>query len=167
LYLDNLASLTSFSMVASANIVIEDCRSCKIRYHSVLRNTVLTYVHTCKLVSSNFKFTCLSMESVFRFCLKYVSHLFFLMGSVCSRRSHVAFQTYRQLPSRVRLQAQRRWAWAIRRILLLIRLRRIWASLGTYLRNHQTTVLFGHLRARHGTFTYTGSGRGSSSRSSR
>ena len=81
------------------------------------------------------------------------------MGSVCSRRSERIHGTstpllpaavlsqiraYHSLPAST-LRIHRRWRLAIRKVIKLIRLRLIWASLGRHLRASRSSILFAHL----------------------
>ena len=106
-------------------------------------------------------------------CFSWPHHLFqqFIfsrshlgMGSICSRRRSVLIpfllpapllahiQAFNR-PSASSLRARRRWQRAGRRIITLLRLRKIWASLGRYLNNSGTGQLFDHLRRRNGRLT--------------
>ena len=82
------------------------------------------------------------------------------MGIACSRRSRPLLpplRVVRHIPAAARLRARRRWHRAIRRVVLYIRIRKIWASLGVYLNRHRTSALFNHLRRRNGILSRTGS----------
>ena len=100
------------------------------------------------------------------------SDLFSLfMGLICSRRSRstpvappiaapllpaaviAQIQSFNQLPEST-IRAHRRWRRSIRRIITLLRLRKIWASLGRYLNDQACGQIFGHLQRRNGQIGY-------------
>jgi len=98
-----------------------------------------------------------------------------LMGLICSRRSRsipVAppiaapllpaavieqIQSFNRLPAST-VRAHRRWRRSIRRIITLLRLRKIWASLGRYLNDQACGRIFDHLQRRNGQIRYRISG---------
>lgn len=91
-----------------------------------------------------YAFTCFQIKA------QTIAYQSYLMGSVCSRRRCILPGD----PTLTSFLARRRWRSAIKRVMVLIRLRKTWACLGRYLQRSHTGELFSHLRSTNGLLSH-------------